>query len=514
MTAPSLKKPPLAQAQLDVELVRRHGLYEFVKLAWPQIESTKFIGGWHLELICAHLEAVSRGEIKRLIINVPPGSSKSTITSVLWPCWDWISRPGRKWMTSTFDSTLSHRDAMRCRGLLRSAWFQARWGHIVTVDSSGDRQDTQGVWHTSKGGLRHSSTVQGGALGWHADIQLVDDPIKPRDVLGDPETARAALDRAWTWWTGTMSSRRTGADFARVVVMQRLSENDLVGKILERDTQHEWVHLMLPMRAELGRLCSTPWGRDPRTTEGELLCPERWSEEAVREIEIEMGSQVAAAQLQQRPAPQKGNIFQRAWFLDKFTYLPLRWKTIPEPSSYVLSADCTFKDSANADYVALHVWAASGGRFYLVDRIHDRMGLPQTIACILSLCKRYPQIRAKLIEDKANGPAVEQMLRGKLSGIIMMEPARMGGSKIGRANAVSPLVEAGNVILPDLTVRDFGDEVLEELVTFPHARHDDDVDACTQALIYLHDRDPSRYLAAMSKIKSGEVKYSYGLEQP
>jgi predicted phage terminase large subunit-like protein len=152
----------------------------------------------------------------------------------------------------------------------------------------------------------------------------------------------------------------------------------------------------------------------------------------------------------------------------------------------VQSWDCSFKDSATADFVAGHIWGFADGKFYLIDRVHRRMGLPETVAAVRVLAKDYPLARGILVEDKANGPAVEQMLRNEMPGIIMMEPKEMGGSKVGRANAVAPLFEAGSVLVPPRSQAPWIEAWREEMATFPFAKNDDDVDATTQAIIYLH----------------------------
>ncbi len=515
---PSLLKPEAAAA-IERELIRRRGFYEFVLRAWPIVNpGIEFVDGWHIRLICQHLEAVSLGKCTRLIINVPPGASKSTITSVMWPAWDWTLKPSRKWMAVSCEERLTGRDALACRRLVQSEWYQERWGHTVQVDESGHAQMTQEIWNLTKGGRRYSTTVGGGAIGWHADIQLIDDPIKPKDMAGDPEVARNALERCWAWWTGTMASRRTGAKFARVIIMQRLHELDLVGRILELDAgaeEREWTHLMLPMRFESERACVTPYGHDPRREDGELLCEGRWNLRTVKELEREFGSQVAAAQLQQRPAPAGGNVFQRKWFdvrwmrpdnpkwatlsgLDRDRYVPL-----PRFFSGELSIDCAFKDTAGADNTALIAGAGAGAKHYLLDCIADRMDLNSIERCIAALVARYPFCRAKLIEDKANGPAVEQRLRKHLSGIIPVTPE---GGKVARANGVSPLCEAGDVILPDDSEAPWVGDFLEELVTFPFARRDDRVDAFTQWLVYASVRSNAAYLKAMENVAAGRVQ--------
>jgi predicted phage terminase large subunit-like protein len=465
----------LDDVALDRELVRRYGLREFVRLAWPIVESAPFINGWHLDLICAHLEAVSRGEIDRLVINVPPGCSKSRLTSVLWPAWVWTFEPAHKWMAATFDVTLAQRDAMAMRALVKSEWYQARWPSTV-VDESGNAKDTQGVFFSTEGGFRYSTTVRGGATGWHSHTQILDDPNKPSELQGNPESARNTLDATWQWWRGTMASRKADPKrFARVVIMQRLHEADLAQRCIDEG----YTHVMLPMRFEPERRCVTRWGSDPRIESGELLNPERFDEKAVCDTEREMGSQVASAQLAQRPAPAEGNIFKREWLTNE-------WDILPADIELMQSWDCTFKDSATADFVAGHVWGRSGSRYYLIDRVHARMGLPGTVAAVRALSAKHPGALAKVIEDKANGPAVEQTLRKEMSGILAVPPR---GGKQARANAVSPLFEAGNVFVPSAKRCPWVDAWREEMASFPFAPHDDDVDATTQALTYFLDRE-------------------------
>lgn len=525
MTAPvdpALLRPEALPA-IERELVKRRGFYEFVRLAWHVVRPGEtFVGGWHVEMICRHLEAVSSGKCRRLIINVPPGMSKSSLVSVFWPAWDWLAHRSNKFIAVTFDDTLAGRDSLACRDLIESEWYQERWGDVVRVEEE-RIQYTQGVWGTKAGGRRFSTTVGGRMMGWHANILIVDDPIKPADIKADPEIARNALDRCWEWWSGTVASRMLPRS-AQVIIMQRLHEMDLVGKILELDAtaaaaggRREWTHLMLPMRFERDRACVTPFGADPRTVEGELLCPARLGAEDVAGRERTMGAQVSAAQHQQRPAPAGGNVFKRSWFdrrwmrrdNPKWATLPAmerdRYVVLPTLFSGELSVDCALKDSAGADNTALIAGAESGAKHYLLDCIADRMDLNSILRCLAALSTRWPFCRAKLIEDKANGPAVEQRLRQHMSGIIMITPE---GGKVARANSVSPLCEAGDVILPDDSEAEWVGDFVEELVTFPFARRDDRVDAFTQWLVYASARSNSGYLAMIEAVQAGRVKFA------
>ena len=196
---------PVDELELDRRLVMgRGGLYRYMKKAWPEVEAQAFVEGWHLEEVCAHLEAVSRGEIDRLIINIPPGCTKSLSVSVFWPTWDWITRCDRKFMYASFDASLSQRDALRAKDLVRSKWYQERWGLAaspqglervgvrvpVAIVGEGGKQNTAGIYWTSGGGFRFSTSEGGKATGWHAHIQVIDDPTKPLDVQEGGNTAK------------------------------------------------------------------------------------------------------------------------------------------------------------------------------------------------------------------------------------------------------------------------------------------------------------------------------------
>lgn len=517
---------PIDEFELDRQLVKKGGLYKFMELGWSQIESEAFVAGWHVEEVCIHLEAVSRGEIRRLIINVPPGMSKSLSVSVFWQVWDWIENPDRKFMFASFDAGLSQRDALRAKELIRSKWFQERWGlladqkklermgitPLTVLTGSKDRQDTATIYWSSGGGLRFSTSTGGKATGWHCHIQVVDDPTKPQEVVNGGLQAKNALDKTRNWWKGTMASRKANASkFSRVIIMQRLHEADLAGQ--ELDTG-DYIHLRFPMRHELKSGCKclncnegpcvTPWGGDRRTDEGELLCEARFNEAQVKETEKDMGPMVAAAQLAQRPSPEGGSIFQRAWMLR-------RWKVLPAGIILIQSWDCAFKSHDTTDYVVGQIWGQAisvvddpetgkktlrMAEYYLVDEVRDRMDLPAVCQAMRDLSKKWPNARRKLVEDKANGPAVEQTLRREIPGIVLVNPQ---GGKISRANAVAPYFEAGNVILPEAS---WVEDYIKELTDFPVGAFDDRVDTTSQALLRFTGKNRPPLREAMKRLRA------------
>lgn len=491
---------PAEERERFRERLRRHilrgGLHQFVRSVWPVVEpGVPFSDGKHIALICAHLEAVTRGEIDNLIINQPPGTSKSSIVSVIWPVWDWlVSAPGDRFMFATFDESLAVRDSEKSRNLVNSTWFRILFGDLCghapgtckhprllhsRHDKSRDRSDTLGVWYNSSGGLRFSTTVQSKATGWHAHKQVIDDPLKPQEVLGGSGAdTRNALTRVVNWFSGTMSTRKADpGNFRRVIVMQRLHDGDLVGHLL-RTQPGRWVHLNLPMEFDPARAYRSRWGDDWRTVKGELLCPARFSPEAVAELKRDMGPILYSAQCQQDPIPEGGGLIQEAW-------IPLHEETAESlelrGGIAVHSWDCAFKDLASSDSVAGGVvyYVPSEDCFYLVDAVNDRLSFVETIAAIEHWATRDVTITDHLIEDKANGPAVMNVLANTVSGMIPVTPL---GSKESRVISCTPVfARKGFKVKAN---QPWTDETVKQLVRFPKYGSDDMVDVITQAIGY------------------------------
>lgn len=304
----------LAEQELaERELVERH-LHDFVRGAWHVVcPEEKFIDGWHIWAICAHLEAVTQGTIKNLLLNVPPGTMKSLLVCVFWPAWVWARQPTKKFMFASYSDYLSTRDSTRCRDLVTSMWFQQRWPLALRED-----QNTKGMWKNERGGWRLATSVGGKGTGEHPDFKGFDDPHNTQQAESDVER-QAVLD----WWDGTMETRGAMKNSASVGVMQRLHHLDLSGHLLKKGG---WTHICLPMRYEAPapktvggpiepRMPRTLIGwQDPRTEEGELLWPEAFDEAKVNTLEANLGMYHAAGQLQQRPTPRGGGKFKRSWF--------------------------------------------------------------------------------------------------------------------------------------------------------------------------------------------------------
>ena len=251
----------LALERFDYE----NSLYDFLVGAWPFLDASPWKDGWPIEAVAEHLQAVVDGDIKRLVINIPPRMGKSSITSVAFPAWTWAqsqrsatSGPGVQFLCASYGSSLAMRDSVKCRRLIESPWYQRYWGGRFKLTSD---QNTKGRFLNDQRGERLITSVDAKITGEGGSIIIVDDPNAANEAFSE-----ANIQSTIDWWDGTMSTRlndqKTGA---MIVIQQRLAENDLTGHILDNDTEREWTHLCLPMRYESSRHTSTIIGwEDPR----------------------------------------------------------------------------------------------------------------------------------------------------------------------------------------------------------------------------------------------------------
>ena len=501
-------------AAIDVALVEKFGLPKFVELAWDIVEpSQPFIGGWHIDEICYHLTAVSAGDIRNLLINIPPGMSKSLLACVFWGVHDWIQNTDRKWMFGSFDGGLTIRDSRRALGLVESEWFQARWPH-VRKNSGQDVPGTVTEWHIHGGGWRFATSTGGKATGHHPNIKVIDDPTKPKDAMISRDAMSTALENAIDWYTGTLASRQADPKTtATVIIMQRLHERDLSGYVLEEE-QGKYIHLKLPMEYEPKNRCVTRWfrgvgnerqeitGGDRRTEDGELLCPERFDRESVRDLRRTMGSDVSSGQLDQRPNKAGGSIFREEWF--RYWGVEGLYETLPSRMYLIQVWDFAFKGkptrgSKKRSFVAGQLWGRSGADCFLLDQERGMWGFVDSIKAVKRLTLRWPKATRKLFEDAANGPAIRDALRGKMHGIVMVPT---GGGSIARAEAMSPMFEASNIWIPHPSKHEWVTDYKTELTAFPNGKNDDQVDCTTHALVDLSSSIVSTYKEAMARLGS------------
>jgi len=448
------KGSPEELAELE-RLLLENDFALFVREAWHVLEpSTPFVPGKHIDAIAADLERVFSGEIQREVINIPPRFGKSLMVSVFFPCWVWTRAPETRWIFASYASTLSTKHSVDRRTLIDSPWYRQRWGHVFSLSSD---QNVKAEFTNSRRGSMLATSIGGSAMGKGGDFIVVDDPHNPTEAQSDVQR-QAAIG----FFRQTLSTRLDDQKTGRIViVMQRLHASDLAGELI---AEGGWNVLRLPMEAET----NDPLGR----AEGAPLWPERVGVEEIATLKRALGSYGFSGQMQQRPSPAEGGMLKRGWWKE--------YAAIPDALDEVLlSWDLAFKETTGSDFVVGQAWGKKGGSFYLLDQVRDRMDFPATLKAIESLSAKWPAAVCKLVEDKANGPAVISTLKGKIPGLIAVEPR---GSKEARASAVSPAIEAGNVYLPAPARWSGVHDFIEECAAFPKGANDDQVDAMTQAL--------------------------------
>ena len=461
------------QAEMQEALLAREAersLSAFVRQAWSILEpATAFMPNWHIELLCEYLEAVTAGEVRRLLVNLPPRCMKSLLVSVLWPVWEWIQRPEERWIFASYSDTLATKHSIDRRTVVQSLWYQRWWADRVQLAPD---QNVKGEFQNTRRGVMVATSVGGSITGKGGNRIIVDDPHNTTQVESD-----AQREAARTYFTRTLSTRLDDPKHGTMaVVMQRLHERDLSAVCLDLG----FTHLCLPAEAETRTEIIFPRsGRILIREPGDLLWPKRDGRDELDVQKRMLGSIAYAGQYQQQPVPAGGAIFQRDW-LRFYDELP----SLPEVAQ---SWDMSFKDRPDNDYVVGLVAGRRDANIYLIDRVKGQWAFSESCRQVEALRRRYPASSTILIEDTANGPAIIDVLHQRVSGLIAVQPE---GGKLARAQAAQPCVEAGNVYLPNprpygrlIPERAWVDDFLYQLTVFPNGAHDDDVDAFTQLVV-------------------------------
>lgn len=448
---------------IDVEREAcRRSLVTFVKEAWHVLEPGQpYVHGWHVEAICEHLEAVTKGEISRLLINVPPGTMKSTLVSVFWPAWEWGARglPHMRFIGASHEQGLAIRDARKMRRLVTSDWYQERW--LLTL--AGD-QNEKLYYENSATGFRQACAVKS-MTGRRGDRVAWDDPHSVEASLSSVER-----ETALRVFQETLPTRLNNPDSsAIVIVMQRLHEADVSGFILEGDYGYE--HLCLPMEYEPDRHCATSIGfEDPRTEDGELLFPERFPREVVERDKKIMGPMAVAGQFQQRPAPRGGGFFVPGG-IEIVDALPAGLRP-------VRGWDLAATVKKHSDFTATVKLAVKDGIVWIAHADHFKGGPDQVESTILQYAQTDERTFTSLPQDPGQaGVAQMQALSRKLHG-KRFEFTLESGDKAARASPIAAQVNAGNV---RMLKGDWNEALLAEMRMFPAGAHDDLVDALSRA---------------------------------
>jgi predicted phage terminase large subunit-like protein len=522
-------------------------LYKFLKTAWRYVDSSDFTDGWPIEAVAEHLQAVADGQLRRLIINIPPRCAKSSLTSVAFPAWTWAqptkshtAGPGVQFLHASYAQQLSLRDSVKCRRLIESNWYQTLWGDRFKL--TGD-QNTKTRFDNDKGGSRLSTSVGSALTGEGGSIIVVDDPNAAQEAFSEA-TIHATIE----WWDSALSTRLNDPkQGAFVVIQQRLSEEDLTGHIMSKDVG-DWTHLCLPMRYEWQRHSYTVLGidqndeeiiwQDPRgldedgeplvevtedgeripaypeaeieleEREGALLWPERFGEHEVAMLERQLGPWAAAGQLQQRPEPKGGGIIKREWWQSWDSQI------YPNMDFIIACLDTAYTTKTENDPSALTVWGVfssdvttqaptmagmRGGervnyarsytetnpRVMLMYAWQGRHELHDLVTKVATSCRQM-QVDTLLIENKAAGHSVAQEIR-RMYGFekfsVQMFDPK-SQDKLARLYSVQHLFAEGLVYAP---IKQWADMVINQVGQFPKGKHDDLVDTVSMAMRHLRD---------------------------
>jgi predicted phage terminase large subunit-like protein len=442
----------------------------FVKRAWRHIIPDDLQWNWHLDAICEHLEAVQRGEITRLLVNVPPGSSKSTLIGIMYPAWLWGpgGDPGHRYIGAAHEQGLAVRDNRIMRELVKTEWYQRLWPLAIKGD-----QNEKLYFENEHRGFRQACAVKS-MTGRRGHTIAWDDPLSPEKAHSP-----AGREEAIRVLSETVPTRLNDpARSAIIVVMQRLHEMDPSGFILSEGLGYD--HLCIPMEYEPGNATTSIGWTDPRKQAGDLMFPDRFPADVVERDKRAMGSYAWAGQMQQRPAPVGGGIFKDEWWPDPVA-IP------PAMSHRVIYGDTAQKTGQANDYSVFQCWGAGQkGELILLDMIRGKWEAPELLLRARAFYAKHKDLhpsaplRAMKVEDKVSGTGLIQTLRRE--GIPVLGIKR-NTDKVTRAMDAAPFIESGNVLLtsdcPHLS------DFLAEASAFPNGAHDDTIDPMMDAVYEL-----------------------------
>ena len=485
----------LERMLLDAKRTEYEGsLHTFVKDAWAILEPEhEFIDNWHIRELCKILEDVyyGRNDMTRVVINVPPGTMKSLLINVLFPCWIWAKNPRYRVLSAAYSATLSTRDNLKVRDVIGSAWFQKYWPLKLADD-----QDTKTRFNTNKKGWRFATSVGGPGTGEHPDLILIDDALTALQA-----ESKAERDTAINWITKTMMSRGVSRNVKVLVIGQRLHEEDPPGYLIGLGAKGGWKKVIFPMRyvpsrppkdQDKGHQADP---RDPRTQEGELLWPALFDEAKVKQLEFDLGPYGTSGQLQQTPSPEGGGLFKREYFADRFVdtlpaeYIACRgWDTAATKGG----GDWTVGVKILAEVITVNEPKVGGGfskvkklsgKYIVADVQRDQLA-PNEVDKLMHSTAELDGKACAVREEKEGGSAGVAVIQAHtllLKGWDY-EGVTISGSKPTRAKPYRSQCAAGNVYLLRAA---WNEPYIQELCAFPTGSHDDQVDGSSTSFNHL-----------------------------
>ena len=460
--ATQLRFAPANRALL--EAICRQDFASFIHRSFNALTPGQALAmNWHIQALAYHLEQVRCGKLRRLIVNMPPRSLKSLISSVSWPAFVLGHDPTKRLIVASYASELSIKHANDFRALLSADWYRS----LFPSTRISRVKNTEIEVATTRQGFRLATSVDGTLTGRGGDVIIIDDPLKPIDALSDSKR-----ERVNEWYNNTLLSRLDDKrEGAIIVVAQRLHIDDLSG-VLSRASD-EWTVLNFPAIAEENRRIQIGEGRFHTWRAGEVLQPQREPREVLDKIREQLGSDTFNAQYLQQPIPPGGALIKRNW-LKRYTHLPkCAW-----PSYIVQSWDTASKPGESNDYTVSTTWLVHEGSYYLIDVLRARFDYPDLRSRAIAYAKAHKPKKV-LIEDAGVGTALIAELRRAGLTAIGIKPEH---NKTTRLAVEAAKFEAGLVYFP--TQARWLADLESELFGFPHVRHDDQVDSISQVLAH------------------------------
>jgi phage terminase large subunit-like protein len=509
------EKVVLSDAELKFKNECKNSFYIFVKASWPHIDPDQFFDNWHIKSVCDHLQAVYTGDIRKLILNLPPRTGKTNIVYVLFPVWVWLQDPTASFLSAAYSDDLATTQCKRCYEFIISDWFKHLWGQDLVLGRSKKESELD----TLQKGKYLARSIQGGVLGHGARFRLIDDPNNKVTLFSATMRRRENNNVI-----NIVGSRTRGVKAATIVTQQRLDPDDCTAHLLRNNNMMKWVHLFIPEHFDQENICRTiklpghpeVW-RDPRRKQGELLDPKwRTEEDFVAEAKAAYSHPAYMAEYEQRPLLPEGNIINPDWFkLWKFNNYPY--------IEYILQSwDTALTDEQDSAYSACTTWGMYqkpdlSWHILLMDVYSERLKFPALREKAIELFQEFDADEI-MIEQKVSGYSLKQELESYGLPVTKFNPTRHGSKEL-RCQSISGFIEAGYVWLPcyfdeeheEWVPEPFAEKLMNTAQYFPNLGIYEDtldiIDSMSQAMITL----AGRYLLKNKPIKLNDRReYNVG----
>jgi predicted phage terminase large subunit-like protein len=426
--------------------------------------STEYIHNWHVDLLAEYLDAVEAGDLKRLIINIPPRSMKSTIVTVAWPAWLLGQNPANRIIAASYSQSLATKHSLDTRLIIESDWYKEIYPKTKLVAD----QNQKNKFVTTKRGFRMATSVGGTITGDGGNFLIIDDPHNPKNIFSE-NVRKSTLN----WYDQVFSSRLDDKKKGVILlVMQRLHQDDLTGYLLAKKSS-EWENIIIPAIADRKIIYDlAPYKKKRKYfyEQDDILNNKRDTKSEILAFKEEVGSFVFSAQYMQNPIPEGGGMIGKDWFL--------RYNIKPENLQNIAASwDTGIKSGKNNDYTVCTIWGEGENAYYLLDIFRGKFDYPELKRSVKNISEKW-QAESVLIEDKGSGQSLIQDLKRETK--LPIIPIIPKIDKISRVASISAIIESGKVYIPSQA--DWMIDFESEVFAFPYVNHDDQVDSLSQYL--------------------------------